>query len=201
MVSVDESTGRVDCEERCTSLPISWSLALKCVANRTKTPTWKHRKDGDCSKRTFQGRHHVSGHTKGYAGDSGGVVVTCEDRPCASNERLPKIGEWSCLEINDIHYLHIYSFNIKGCFWYHVRKLTKTSVLTWEMNFLWDWFSILVWQKNEFQSRTAMDHIVNIINVASTQIKRSSLDGPSCGGRFTLKNHEKSLIGLPVRVH
>ena len=56
-------------------------------------------------------------------------------------------------------------------------------------------------KKNEFQSRTAMDQRVNIINVASTQIKRSSLDGPSCGGRFTLKNHEKSLVGLPVRVH
>ena len=41
---------------------------------------------------------------------------------------------------------------------------------------------------------------MNIINVASTQIKISSLDGPSCSGGFTLKKHEKSLIGLTVSV-
>ena len=37
------------------------------------------------------------------------------------------------------------------------------SLLTWEMNFLWDWFSISVWQKKWVQSRTAMDHRVNLI--------------------------------------
>ena len=31
------------------------------------------------------------------------------------------------------------------------------------MNFLWDWFSISVWQKKWVQSRTAMDHRVNLI--------------------------------------
>ena len=50
---------------------------------------------------------------KGYAENSGGVVVTCEDRPCALKEKEPKIGgnghseEGGCL---DIH-----SFNMKVC--------------------------------------------------------------------------------------
>ena len=49
------------------------------MANRTKTAAWKLHNAGNCSKRTFQGRHHVSDHTKGYSGDSGGVGGTCED--------------------------------------------------------------------------------------------------------------------------
>ena len=49
------------------------------MANRTKTPVCQCQKDGNRSKRTFQGQHHVSDHTKGYAGDSGGIVVTYED--------------------------------------------------------------------------------------------------------------------------
>jgi len=44
------------------------------VANRTKTPAWKVRNAGNCSKRTFEGRHHVSDHTKGYAGKVAGKV-------------------------------------------------------------------------------------------------------------------------------
>jgi len=88
-------------------------------------------------------------HTKGYAGDSGGIVVTYEDVcicmcvPRTSThtprtgfpaqflqpygafvpvfcflflffayQRLPKIGGMKLIQC-----LHIYSFNIKGCFW------------------------------------------------------------------------------------
>ena len=36
-----------------------------------------------------------------------------------------------------------------------------------------------------------MDHRVNIINVASTQIQIYSLDGPTCSGGFKLKKHGK----------
>ena len=60
----------------CLSVEV-W--CLKCKANKTKTPAWEYRKDGNCLKRTFQGRHHVSEHTKGYVVDSGGVVVMYED--------------------------------------------------------------------------------------------------------------------------
>jgi len=88
-------------------------------------------------------------HTKGYAGDSGGIVVTYEDVcicmcvpphqythtpygisssifttvrcfcswflffvPVFAYQRLPKIGGMKLIQC-----LHIYSFNIKGCFW------------------------------------------------------------------------------------
>ena len=40
---------------------------LKCMVNRIKTPVLKFRRNGNCSKRTFQGRHHAPEHTKGYA--------------------------------------------------------------------------------------------------------------------------------------
>ena len=40
-------------------------------------------------KRTFQGRHHVSDHTKGYAGDSAGIIVTYEDI-CTSKRKVTK---------------------------------------------------------------------------------------------------------------
>jgi len=75
-VGVSGNTGRVDFEESCEVVDYQLKSALKCVANRTKTPVCQCQ---NCSKRTFQGQHHVSDHTKGYAGDSGGSVVTCED--------------------------------------------------------------------------------------------------------------------------
>ena len=69
-VGVSGNTGRVDFEESCEVIDYQLKSGLECVANRTKTPVCQCQKDGNCSKRTFQGRHHVSDHMKGYAGDS-----------------------------------------------------------------------------------------------------------------------------------
>ena len=103
-------------------------------------PAWNCLKDGICSKRTFQGRHHVSEYTKGYAGDSGGVVVTCEDRSCASKEKVTK--NWRNEVVWRYSIFTCTVSTLKAAFDTTLESLQKISVLTWEMNFLSDWFSI-----------------------------------------------------------
>ena len=68
-VGVSGNTGRVYFEESCEVVDYQLKSGLEVRGQQNK----------NCSKRTFQGQHHVSDHTKGYAGDSGGVGVTCED--------------------------------------------------------------------------------------------------------------------------
>ena len=92
--------------------------------------------------------------TKGYAGDSGGTVVTCEDihrahvhthvqdfqpnfyKPygtfvpdfCIPSGKRKVAENWRNEVVwrsYGMQYLHTYSFNIKGFFCYHVRKLTN----------------------------------------------------------------------------
>ena len=105
------------------------------MANRTKTPTWKYQKDRNCSNGTFQGWHHVSEHTKGCAGDSGGVIVTCEDRPCASKESIGGNGGKLFGYIFTVSTLKFALDNT-------LESFQKICVLRWEMNSLSDWFSI-----------------------------------------------------------
>ena len=105
------------------------------MANRTKTPVCQCQKDGNCSKRTFQGQHHVSDHTKGYAGDSGGIVVTYEDI-CTSKRKVTK----NLDEVVRRSYIssHV-QFQHQRLLDNTLDSLQKISVLTWEMS---DWFSI-----------------------------------------------------------
>ena len=142
------------------------------MANRTKTPACQCQKDGNCSKRTFQGWHHVSDHTKGYLGYSEGIVVTYEDictkalcthmhtvQDFQSNfynrtvllflffayrKGKRKVNE----NLEDEVVWRSYSIftgtvsTLKASFDTTLDSLQKISVLTWEMNFLSDWFSI-----------------------------------------------------------
>ena len=70
------------------------------------------------------------------------------------------------------------------------------------MNFLSDWLLISFLTKkkenNKFSCQRSMDHRVKIINVASTQIKIFSLDGPSRNGGFKLNKHGRALVGQSV---
>ena len=124
-VGVSGNTGRVYFEESCEVVDYQLKSALKCVANRTKTPVCQCQ---NCSKRTFQGQHHVSDHTKGYAGDSGGIIVTYEDI-CTSKRKVTK-------NLDEVVRRSYISSHVKDN---TLDSLQKISVLTWEMS---DWFSI-----------------------------------------------------------
>ena len=65
----------------------------------------------------------------------------------------------------EIHSVFTFTVStLKAAFDSTLESFQIISLLTWEMNFLWDWFSISVWQKKWVQSRTAMDHRVNLIH-------------------------------------
>ena len=81
------NTGRVDFEESCEVVDYQLKSGLEVRGQQNKNARMSVSEVRNCSKRTFQGQHHFSDHTKGYAGDSGGIVVTYED----TKERLPKI--------------------------------------------------------------------------------------------------------------
>ena len=79
-VGVSGNTGRVDFEESCE------------VVDYQLKSGQQNQNAHNCSKRTFQGQHHVSDHTKGYAGDSGGIVVTYEDICTRQKKGYQKFG-------------------------------------------------------------------------------------------------------------
>ena len=85
----------------------------------------------------------------------------------------------------------MYSFNIKGFLITHYIAYKKSVYWRGKWISCRIGFRFVFDKNNEFQSRTAMDQRVNIINVASTQIQIYSLDGPTYSGGFKLKKHGK----------
>ena len=202
------------------SLTISWSPALKCVANRTKTPACQCQKDGNCSKRTFQGQLHVSDHMKGYVGDSEGIVVTCEDictkalythmhtvQDFQSNFYNRTVllflffayrkGKWKVTENLEDEVVRLYSIftctvsTLKASFDTTLDSLQTISVLSWEMNFLSDWFSICFWQKKWVPKSNSNGSKSEYYKRCFNPNTNNSLDGPTYSGGFKLKKHGK----------
>ena len=221
-VGVSGSTGRVDWGERCEVVAYQLKSGLEVRGQQNQNARMAPSEGWKLFEKNIPKAASMFLSTKGYAGDSGGTVVTyivhmcthvctCKGFPAKFLQTVRYFCSWflhtvrkkkGCRKLEvwrsyGMQYLHTYSFNIKGFFWYHVRKLTNIQCTDVGNGFpVWLVFHLFL---TKMSSKVEQQCIIEwtLQTLLQPKKKRSSLDGPSCSGGFSFKKHEKSSVGLP----